>query len=213
VIRTSRRSARALALSPIAAATLAACAAATPPPSAPSPAASAASAKPSIDPALVDDCAPSADGTPAKPLRITYEGLAKKARCDREVYTIMGGVVASLGVKCEYCHLPNKDYITDTPKKRIANWMATDFVPALAAKDGKPVWCWTCHRASGTGIAKLLGDPRTRERANEWMTSVMYEKLVAKSGQPLRCAACHQAQLDSDAFQKQIILHSERLPK
>jgi hypothetical protein len=160
----------------------------------------------------MDDCAPGPDGTPAKPLRVEYKGVAKKARCDREVYTIMGGVVDALGVPCEYCHIKG-DYISSTPKKQIANWMAEELIPALSAKNGKPVWCPTCHKSEGKGKAKILGEPRSRERAVEWMTAVMYERLQTAHGNPLKCAGCHQAAVNAKEFQKEIILHSERLPK
>lgn len=159
----------------------------------------------------MDDCAPGADGTPAKPLRIAYEGLAKGARCDREVYTIMGGVVDALGVPCEYCHVKG-DYVAATQKKDVANWMAAELVPALHAKNGKRVWCPTCHKSDGEGKAKILGNPRTRERSVEWMTAVMYERLETAHRDPLKCAACHQAPIGSEAFEKEIILHTERLP-
>ena len=49
-----------------------------------------------------DDCAV-VPGEPApEPLAKTYEGVAAKARCQREVYTIMGGLTHFLGVQAEW---------------------------------------------------------------------------------------------------------------
>src|SRR5262249_7656982 len=68
-------------------------------------------------------CAPNSDGSPAEPTRKVYEGLARSVRCERELRALMCDVTESLGVSCSYCHLPD-DFVTVTPKGRIANWMA-----------------------------------------------------------------------------------------
>jgi hypothetical protein len=47
-----------------------------------------------------DDCVAKPGKPPPKPLQREYTGLAAKARCDREINTIMGGVTHFLGVKC-----------------------------------------------------------------------------------------------------------------
>src|SRR5918995_145120 len=83
-------------------------------------------------------------GQPApEPLRIQYQGVAKAARCQREVYTIMGGLTHFLGVECRHCHLePN--YEADTHNKQVANWMARELVPRLQARGGdcqEGAWC------------------------------------------------------------------------
>ncbi len=150
--------------------------------------------------ALVDDCVD--DPTP---LARAYHGVAAKARCDREVYTIMGGVANALGVKCEHCHVKD-DYAAMTENKRIANWMAQDLVPFIRAKNGKDVWCADCHLSSGEGAAKILGVPRDRGRAIEWMTTHLTERFDAHDRAALRCATCHGANVGSANFEAKVIL-------
>src|SRR6185436_10453240 len=71
-----------------------------------------------------DDCVQQPGKPPPKPLERKYTGVAAKARCQREVFTIMGGHTHFLGVKCAYCHL-EPDYKAMTHRKQIANWMAS----------------------------------------------------------------------------------------
>lgn len=51
----------------------------------------------------------------------------------------------SLGVECDYCHVPNKFEI-DTPRRKTAKWMQEHLVDALVTKDrSQPIDCHTCH--------------------------------------------------------------------
>ena len=153
-----------------------------------------------------DDCEQQPGQPPPEPLARTYTGVAAKARCQREVYTIMGGVTHFLGVKCQYCHLV-PDYKAMTHRKEIANWMASELIPALQKKDGgKAPWCKDCHQASGKGVAKILGDPRSPSFAIEWMTTHMVEDFQAKDGTPLHCKGCHGGNVGTPEFQKKVIL-------
>ena len=158
-----------------------------------------------------DDCAPQPGKPPPKPLEREYTGLAAKARCQREIYTIMGGVTHFLGVKCNYCHLV-PDYKAMTHRKHVANWMARELVPRLAKKSGGEVWCNDCHAAKGKPTPKILGNPRDERWAIEWMTTHMVENFETKNGNALYCKSCHQGTLGSAEFQRKIIL-SDRLPK
>jgi len=146
---------------------------------------------------------------PGKPapeaLERTYTGLAAKARCRRELDSIMTGVASSLGVSCNYCHrVP--DFRATTERKQVANWMATELVPALRKHDGSSVWCSDCHERSGRGVAKILGEPRDRAFAAEWMTTHLVEDFEARGGAPLHCKSCHHGNLGSPEFQPKIIL-------
>ena len=156
--------------------------------------------------ALPDDCQQEPGKPPPEPLERMYSGVAAKARCQREVYTIMGGVTHFLGVKCQYCHLvPN--YRAMTHRKEIANWMASELVPALQKKsNGAMPWCNSCHSATGKGVAKILGDPRNPSFAAEWMTTHLVEDFQTKNGSALHCKSCHQGNIGSPEFQKTIIL-------
>ncbi|HYQ18168.1 MAG TPA: hypothetical protein VEQ58_20480, partial [Polyangiaceae bacterium] len=124
---------------------------------------------------LPGDCEQQLGKPPPEPLKAQYTGLAKAARCQNEVFTIMGGVTHFLGVPCKHCH-QEPDYAADTHNKQIANWMARELVPRLrkrvAGADGsKDVWCRDCH----AGKPKLLGNPRKRDVAIEWMTTHLTE--------------------------------------
>ena len=169
---------------------------------APGPSPPAALGQRSAD--ILDDCE-QVPGQPApEPLRVQFTGVAKSARCQREVYTIMGGLTHFLGVECKHCH-QEPDYTADTHNKRIANWMARELVPRLERREGpgdKAVWCKDCH----AGKAKFLGNPRQRSLAIEWMTTHLVEELETTSGKSLKCKQCHQGDLGSPEFKPKIIL-------
>ncbi len=151
-----------------------------------------------------DDCAPR-DGRPVEPLRKEYTGLAKAARCQREVYTIMEGVTRFLGVKCEHCHR-GEDYAADTHNKAVANWMARELVPRLSEKAGGDVWCNDCHVRDGRGTAKILGNPRDRGFAIEWMSTHLVEGFESRAGDALFCKNCHGGTLGPPAFREKLVL-------
>jgi hypothetical protein len=153
-----------------------------------------------------DECAAVAGKPPPEPLERQYSGVAAKARCQREVFTIMGGITHFLGVKCSFCHVePN--YALMTHNKHVANWMARELVPRLAKKGGQgSVWCNDCHVVAGKGTAKILANPRSESWAVEWMTTHLVEDFETPEGAPLRCKACHQGNLGSPAFREKIIL-------
>jgi hypothetical protein len=162
------------------------------------------------DPALADDCSQQPGKPPPKALEREYTGVLAKARCQREVYTIMGGITHFLGVKCSYCHL-EPDYHAMTHRKRVANWMASELIPRLAKKAGGELWCNDCHQASGRGVAKILGNPRSESWAIEFMTTHLVEDFTTNRGESLRCKMCHKANLGSSAFVRKIVL-TENLP-
>jgi hypothetical protein len=177
-----------------------------PEPRASAPVAGASSGAPaSKRAALPDDCEQQPGKPPPDPLERTYTGVAAKARCQREVYTIMGGVTHFLGVECQYCHLV-PDYKAMTHRKEIANWMASDLIPSLQKKGGGEVWCNNCHTAGDKGVARILGEPRQESFAIEWMTTHLVEDFETKKGSPLHCKSCHQGNLGTPEFQPKIIL-------
>ena len=162
---------------------------------------------------IPDDCEPQAGKPPPEPLRISYTGVAKAARCQREVYTIMGGVTHFLGVECKHCHV-EPDYAADTHNKQIANWMARELVPRLQKRAADPsgnkeVWCADCHAKK----PKFLGDPRRRDVAIEWMTTHLAPDFDTAAGKPPKCKDCHGGDLGTPQFRSQVILHElEGLP-
>lgn len=172
-------------------------------PTGPAPAAALGKRRADLPP----DCA-ERGGKPPEPLRTEYTGLAKAARCQDEVFTIMGGVTHFLGVACKHCHL-EPDYAADTHNKRVANWMARELVPRLKKRisDGtatadRAVWCQDCH----AGKPKLLGNPRRRDLAIDWMTTHLSESFDTLAEQPPRCKNCHGADLGAPEFRSHVIL-------
>ena len=156
-----------------------------------------------------DPCAP-LDGKPPAPLAKAYSGVLKRARCQAEIQTIMQGVADALGVSCGHCHDP-ADYAKSTPKKDVANWMASELIPRLAKRGGGTISCADCHADDGKGKAKILGAPRSRQRAVEWMTVRLVERFEAAAGGPLYCATCHVRRLGDPGFDGRVIL-TEHLP-
>jgi hypothetical protein len=153
---------------------------------------------------ILDDCQQEPGHPAPEPLRIPFTGVAKSARCQREVYTIMGGLTHFLGVECRHCH-QEPDYTADTHNKQIANWMARELVPRLQQREAtgdKAAWCKDCH----AGKAKFLGEPRQRSFAIEWMTTHLVEDLETTSGKSLKCKQCHRGDLGSPQFEGKIIL-------
>ena len=141
---------------------------------------------------------------PPKPLEREYTGLAAKARCQREIYTIMGGVTHFLGVKCNYCHLV-PDYKAMTHRKHIANWMARELDPRLARKSSASrrsaeVWCNDCHVVNGKATPKILGNPRDERWAIEWMTTHMVENFETAKGNALFCKSSTRARSAARSF-------------
>jgi hypothetical protein len=137
--------------------------------------------------------------------------VLKPARCQPEVLQIMQGVSRALGVDCSHCH-DLADYAKGTQNKQIANWMASELMPRLANRSGKPLICADCHADDGRGKAKILGAPRNRQRAVEWMNTVLVERFDAAAGGRLFCNTCHVGPLGSPAFQGRVILTNHLPP-
>jgi hypothetical protein len=159
----------------------------------------------------IDDCAQEPGKPPPEPLKRKYDGVAAKARCQREVFSIMGGLTFFLGVKCAHCH-EEPDYPKMTHKKLIANWMARELIPSIQKKKGGgEVWCNDCHVVDGQGTAKILASPRDERWAAEWMATHLVEDFNDSSGHPLRCKSCHGGNPGTPEFKKKIIL-TDNLP-
>ena len=145
------------------------------------------------------DCAGSAGQPPPEPLDREYTGLAAKARCQREVYTIMGGVTHFLGVKCEYCHVKN-EYETTTHRKSVANWMARELIPQPRKEERRRGLVQRLPRRQRQGHAE---DPRQPARPAldiEWMTAHLTEHFQPAKGNALFCKSCHKGTLGARSF-------------
>ena len=73
----------------------------------------------------------------------------------QQLFGMMQGVSAALGVQCNHCHIPREFAKDDVPAKAVARSMIKmvmnmrehkdEFLPD--GRDGK-INCWTCHRGS-----------------------------------------------------------------
>jgi hypothetical protein len=155
----------------------------------------------------VDPCADDAAAAP-----LGFDGLLRGARCREEVAEIMTDTARALGVGCEYCHVSG-DFARSTPKKEVANWMATKLVPSLRRRDGAAIKCADCHASEGRGVAKILGEPRRHDRSVEWMTTVLSERFETSQGTPLYCRTCHLENLGQPGFARTVIFTDHVPPR
>ncbi len=158
------------------------------------------------------------EGSPPIP-HAPLSGILRNARCDQDMYYSMSQVADMLGVDCTYCHAAKvegqkeRDFPAMTRKKEIANWMSMHLMAAIKPADGSPLKCSSCHTdAEGRPVAKILGSPRDRVKANEWMSLVMVKKFVAADGSRLRCKSCHGGTPGTPEFRTTVILQSDQLP-
>jgi hypothetical protein len=159
------------------------------------------------------------EGSPPLP-HAPLEGVLRNARCDQDLYYSMSKVADMLGVDCDHCHAAKvageqeRDFVAMTPKKEIANWMSTHLMASIKPADGSPLKCSSCHTDEhGHAVAKMLGQPRDRIKANEWMSLVMVKKFVAADGSKLRCKSCHVGIPGTPEFRAKVILQTDQLPK
>jgi hypothetical protein len=153
----------------------------------------------------VDPCAGDASAAP-----LGFQGLLRDARCQAEVAEIMTETARALGVSCDHCHVRG-DFPRATPKKEVANWMATKLSPSLRRRGGGAVSCADCHASGGRGVAKILGAPRRHDQSVEWMTTVLSERFETAEGTPLYCRTCHLENVGQPGFLKAVIL-TDHLP-
>lgn len=158
------------------------------------------------------------EGSPPIP-HAPLAGILRNARCDQDMYYSMSQVADMLGVDCTYCHAAKvegqkeRDFPVMTHKKEIANWMSMHLMQAVKPADGSPMKCSSCHTDEhGKPVAKILGDPRDRVKANEWMSLVLVKKFVAADGSKLKCKSCHVGTPGTPEFRPTVILHTEQLP-
>jgi hypothetical protein len=162
-------------------------------------------------PERADPCSTKPGQPAVEPLARRYDGLARAARCQPEVLSIMTDVADALGVSCDYCHAAH-DFRVATPRKEIGNWMARELVPRLAKHEAGPVTCADCHTRDGKPVAKILGTPRSESRSIEWMTTELVENFTRSDGQPLRCKSCHGGNLGTPEFRRQLLLSDALSP-
>jgi hypothetical protein len=158
-------------------------------------------------------------GSPPLP-HAPLQGVLRNARCDQDMYQSMAQVETMLGVECDYCHVAKvegqkeRDFPVMTHNKEIANWMSVHLMQSIKSVDGSPIKCSSCHTDDrGQPVAKILGQPRDRVKANEWMSLVMVKKFVAADGSKLRCKSCHAGTPGTPEYRPAVILQTDQLPR
>jgi hypothetical protein len=144
-------------------------------------------------------CEKNPDGSFKEPVAEgRYKGILRNARCEQQKFLTMGRIAQTLGVSCNYCHLPDpndakrENYPAPTERKDIANWMSKVLVGGQRHADGQPMACASCHKdAQGKPTAKILKEPRDPAYAQEWMGAVMTAQFVGPGGERLKCKTCH----------------------
>lgn len=97
---------------------------------------------------------------------------------------LMHSFVDALGSACEGCHAPNA--AVWTRDKRIASHMWNDILGKLVFKDGRPLYCDSCHQ----GKVKFL-DRKDRAAVMIWMQRNFVDPLARRDGAPHDCSTCH----------------------
>jgi hypothetical protein len=158
------------------------------------------------------------EGSPPLP-HAPLAGVLRHARCDQDMYYSMSQVADMLGVDCTYCHAakiegkPERDFPAATHRKDIANWMSGHLMQSVKPADGSPLKCKSCHTdEQGRPVAKILGSPRDRVKANEWMSITLVKKFVAADGSKLKCKSCHVGTPGTPEFRPAVLLQTEQLP-
>ncbi|CAN5924672.1 hypothetical protein BH11MYX4_BH11MYX4_28500 [soil metagenome] len=102
---------------------------------------------------------------------------------------VMTSFTIALGTTCTGCHegSGNKvDYEAETPKKKIAKKMWTEFVRDLRKKDGSALYCDSCHQ----GKMEFL-DRADDRSLGAWMKENFVGKLARADRAEHGCATCH----------------------
>src|SRR5437763_1981904 len=91
------------------------------------------------------------DPPPAAPKKGGGGGPPKNLKVlkPEEVRAMMGGMRASLGVQCNFCHVQGDNASDDNPHKLVARAMMkmmNDANASLADVAKTKVTCYTCHR-------------------------------------------------------------------
>ncbi|MDB4937099.1 MAG: hypothetical protein JWP87_4071 [Labilithrix sp.] len=117
------------------------------------------------------------------------DDLEEIAKSPAKLKAVMKTFTIALGTTCEGCHAKSGtkiDYEAATPKKNVAKKMWTDLVRGLQKKDGKPLYCDSCHQ----GKMEFL-DRADDKALGAWMKNNFVDKLARRDGAEHGCATCH----------------------
>ena len=98
---------------------------------------------------------------------------------------VMKTFTQTLGVRCDACH--TKDFAAPTERKAVALGMWDHFVREMAAKDGAPVYCDSCHQGKLTPLLDRHDD----KALAHWMEANFVAGLKQRDGKKHDCTTCH----------------------
>lgn len=117
-----------------------------------------------------------------------------------KLHAVMTSFTIALGTTCEGCHVKagtKVDFAADSPKKKIAKGMWTNFVRALKKQDGSAIYCDSCHQ----GKMQFL-DRADNRSLGAWMKDNFVSKLVRVDGKDHSCKTCHGDPFDGSFIEK-----------
>jgi hypothetical protein len=104
----------------------------------------------------------------------------------------MKSMAASLGIKCNGCHVQvgnEIDFDMKTPNMRIASQMWDRWVVKMQLTGGQPLFCDSCHQGKADFLVR--GNPEQVGTLSNWMKKNFAAGLQNKDGSALTCATCH----------------------
>lgn len=105
---------------------------------------------------------------------------------ERTRQAVMESFCVSLGVQCSFCHARG-DYEQVTPRVFVAAAMWLKFTRAFVRRDGGPLYCDSCHHGAATFLARGADDGDALAR---FMHGYI-EQIRPRGGGPMRCESCH----------------------
>ncbi len=120
-------------------------------------------------------------------------------RSQSKLKAVMTSFTIALGTTCTGCHAGsgnNVDYEAETPKKKTAKKMWTEYVRKLQKKDGGAIFCDSCHQ----GKMKFL-DRADDRSLGAWMQENFVDKLARTDGAAHACTTCHGDPFSGDILE------------
>lgn len=108
---------------------------------------------------------------------------------------VMEAFSKALGVKCTGCHVSDKDYAAETPRKQLARHMWNEFTLPVRL-DGKQVFCDSCHQGNEPILHRV-----DAASVRQYMKQEFAGKLATSSG-PLGCESCHGSPFEPHIFEE-----------
>jgi Cytochrome c7 and related cytochrome c len=118
------------------------------------------------------------------------------------VKILMETFEASLGVKCDYCHTAKlatgkPDFKAPSDNRNVTSAMWKQYVSDLKYRDGKPLFCDSCHQ----GQAKFFFRDSPITQTSNWMSNNFIAPFERKDGTEQACTSCHGNPFDSDIIE------------